>query len=75
MQLSGERIVAPKNLMVRDIMVDGTCHLITLDRALFLRAGDTLWLEGTTPVVQRRDGAAVRPGHSWCTVHWAYRLL
>ncbi|MDG6108009.1 hypothetical protein Daura_25655 [Dactylosporangium aurantiacum] len=74
MQLAGDRIVAPRHLLVRDILVDETCYLITLDRALFLWAGDTLRLERTTPVVERRDGTIVRPGYSWCTAKWAYTL-
>jgi hypothetical protein len=75
MQLFGDRIVAPKALMIREIMVHGSCNLITVDRALFLRRGDTLWLDGTQPVVERLDGTTMRPPRTWCTVKWAHKLL
>jgi hypothetical protein len=75
MQLLGDRIVAPKALMIREIVVNDSCVLITLDRALFLRAGETLRLDGTQPVVERLDGTTVRPASTSCTVRWTYRLL
>lgn len=75
MRLFGDRVVAPKLLMIREITVHGTCYLITLHQALFLRKGETIWLEGTQPVVERLDGTRVRPGRSWSTVRWAYKLL
>ncbi|GAA3247759.1 hypothetical protein ACFO1B_38895 [Dactylosporangium siamense] len=75
MQLFGNRITAPKALMIREIMVNDSCVVVTLDRALFLRAGEQLWFEGTQPVVERLDGSRVRPPRTWCTVTWAYKLL
>ncbi|GAA1807393.1 hypothetical protein GCM10009682_31560 [Luedemannella flava] len=75
MQLLGDRIVAPKMLMIREIMVNNSCHFITLDQALFVRKGETLRLDGLQPVVERLDGTVARPGASYCTVKWAFKLL
>ncbi len=61
--------------MIREFMVNDSCFLITFDRALFLREGDVLRLEGTRPVIERLDGRTVRPSHKVCTVRWAYKLL
>ncbi|MBV1856611.1 hypothetical protein [Catellatospora tritici] len=81
MQLLGDRIVAPKALMISEIMVNGSCWFITLERALFLRKGETLWLDDVNPrglpqpVVERLDGTTVRPKSAFATVKWAYKLL
>lgn len=83
MQLFGDRITAPKTLMISEIMVNGSCWFITLERALFLRKGETLWLDDAQafgvpvpqPVVERLDGTTVRPKSTWATVKWAYKLL
>ncbi|WP_018350267.1 hypothetical protein [Longispora albida] len=75
MQLHGDRITAPKNLMIRDIMVNNSCLLITLDRALFLREGETIQLEDHQPVVERHDGTTLRPSCTSAAVRWSYKLL
>ncbi|MEU8004484.1 hypothetical protein AB0B66_25280 [Catellatospora sp. NPDC049111] len=75
MQLSGDRIVAPRNLMIREIMVTRSCLTITLEEALFLRQGETLWLDGSEPVVERLDGTTVRPRSGSAAVNRSFRLL
>ncbi|GAA1633464.1 hypothetical protein ACFQY4_16955 [Catellatospora bangladeshensis] len=75
MQLFDERIVAPRDLMISEIMVNNSCYFIELEQALFVRKGETLWLDHLQPVVERRDGTVARPRSTWSTVKWAYKLL
>ena len=75
MQLPGDRIVAPKDLMIQEITLNDSCTVITLDRTLFLRKGETLWLDGIQPVIERLDGTTLRPTHTTATVNRTYKLL
>lgn len=75
MQLFGDRIVASRSLMISEIMVNNSCYFIELDHTLFVRKGETLWLDDLQPVVERLDGTVVRPSSQLSTVFWAYKLL
>ncbi|GHJ50639.1 hypothetical protein Cs7R123_79810 [Catellatospora sp. TT07R-123] len=75
MQLFGDRIVAPRELMIREIIANEGCLTVTLDQALFVRQGETLWLDKSELVVERLDGTTVRPGSASAMVRRSFRLL
>ncbi len=58
----GERIVAPRNLMVSEFAFEeNSCCPWTLEQPLFLWRGEALWIDQGDLVVERLDGTVVRP--------------
>lgn len=61
MILSGERVTAPRMLLLNQVDVVRSCAVFALEQPLFLNAGDELWFEDGEVVVQRVSGRLERP--------------
>ncbi|WP_406292188.1 hypothetical protein [Embleya sp. NBC_00896] len=71
----GERVKAPRMLLLNEVDFEPGCSVFELERPLFLRAGDRLWAEDDTIVVERASGDRERAAGGMACVCRRWRLL
>lgn len=73
--LTGERVSAPRMLLLNRVDFEPGCSVFELEQPLFLRAGDQLWAEDDRVVVERTSGDRERPAGGMASVYRRWRLL
>lgn len=75
MRLYGERVTAPRMLLLDHIAFDPGCHVFELAEPLFLDQGDQVWRESDSVVVARVGGTVERPAGGLVTWNRRWRLV
>ncbi len=73
--LTGERVTAPRMLLLNGVDFEPGCSVFELEQPLFLRTGDRLWAEDGGVVVERASGDRERPAGGMACVCRRWRLL
>ncbi|GIF91576.1 hypothetical protein Cch02nite_50200 [Catellatospora chokoriensis] len=78
MRLFGDRVTMSRAMLVDDVMIDDEIRgswFVTFERAVLIRAGETLWFDGDEPAIDRLDGTTFRPASTSGPYCWRWRLL
>ena len=75
MLAGGERVTAPRMLLLNEVDFVPGCLVFELEHPLFLDTGDRLWAEDGGVVVERVSGRLEHPCGGMAAVRRSWQLL